>query len=468
MHENNNHNELTAQIDALIARYKTMPDLNAFTHFDAATLQAEAAKLAALSEAERAARPLYGIPFIVKDNIDTKSMPSCAGTPALKGKTPAQNAPAIDRLLAAGALLAGKTNMHELAFGITSNNPAFGAVRNPYQLDKIAGGSSGGTAAAIAAGLTEIGLGTDTGGSIRIPAALCGIIGFRPTINRYDNRGVLPLSHTRDTIGLMAKQIDLLARFDSVLADAQAGQKVQAGQAAEPIKAKDPAQLRLGVPQAYFHDILDEEVAACLKQVKARLKAAQVTLVAADLDNVAGLNEAVSFPIVLYEVMQDLPAYLDARGQADLETLIAQIASPDVKAIMRSLMGEGAMPQTAYQAAMEIHRPALQESYRAYFDTHDLDAMLVMTTPLPAATIGEDETVSLCGEQVPTFNSFIRNTDPTSNAGVPALTLPAGLSAQGLPIGVELVAPAHKDRQLLQIGASLLAILGTIPPPALN
>ncbi|MDD9841088.1 MAG: indoleacetamide hydrolase [Alphaproteobacteria bacterium] len=456
MHDHNKHDKLVAQIDALIARYQTMLNLNAFTHFDAAYLQAEAAKLAALSDAEKAALPLYGIPFVVKDNIDTKSMPSSAGTPALKGKTPAQNAPAIDRLLEKGALLAGKTNMHELAFGITSNNAAFGPVRNPYQLDKIAGGSTGGTAAAIAAGLTEIGLGTDTGGSIRIPAALCGIIGFRPTMGRYDNRGVLPLSHTRDTIGLMAKQIELLARFDEVLAGAQE---------ADEAEVKSPDKLRLGVPQAYFHDILDEQVAACFEQVKARLADAQITLVAAELDNVAQLNEAVSFPIVLYEVMQDLPAYLAARGQADLDGLIAQIASPDVKAILQSLMGEGSMPQAAYQAAIEQHRPALQETYRAYFDTHELDAMLVMTTPLPACAIGEDETVSLCGEQVPTFNSFIRNTDPTSNAGYPALTLPAGLSAQGLPIGVELVAPAHKDRQLLQIGAGLINILGTIPPP---
>lgn len=465
MSENNKHNKLTKQIDALIARYKTVSHLNAVTHFDASYLQAEAEKLATLSDTEKATRPLYGIPFIVKDNIDTKSMPSSAGTPALKGKTPPQNAPAIDRLLQAGAILAGKTNMHELAFGITSNNPTFGPVRNPYQLDKIAGGSSGGTAAAIAAGLTEIGLGTDTGGSIRIPAALCGIIGFRPTIDRYDNRGVLPLSHTRDTIGLMAKQIDLLARFDSVLANAPTG---QGAQETDTIEAKDPAQLRLGVPHAYFHDILDDQTAACFDQVKARLEAAQVTLIAAELDNVAGLNEAVSFPIVLYEVMQDLPAYLAARGQVDLDTLIAQIASQDVKAIMRSLTGEGAMPQATYQAAMETHRPALQETYRAYFDTHALDAMLIMTTPLPASAIGEDETVSLCGEQVPVFNSFIRNTDPTSNAGYPALTLPAGLSAQGLPIGVELVAPAHKDRQLLQIGASLINILGEISPPPLN
>ena len=124
----------------------------------------------------------------------------------------------MQRLLDAGALLAGKTNMHELAFGITSNNAAFGAVRNPYDPKRIAGGSSGGTAAAIAAGVVEAGLGTDTGGSVRIPAALCGIVGFRPTMGRYEAAGVAPLSHTRDTVGVMAKNVELVRQFDAVLA----------------------------------------------------------------------------------------------------------------------------------------------------------------------------------------------------------------------------------------------------------
>ena len=160
---------------------------------------------------------LHGLPILIKANIATANVPTSAGTPALRDYRPASDAPVVARLFSAGAILLGKTNMHELAYGITSNNGAFGAVHNPYNPALIPGGSSGGNGAAIAARMCPAGLGTDTGGSVRIPAALCGIVGLRPTVGRYSGAGIVPLSRTMDTAGPMARSVEDLVLLDSVI-----------------------------------------------------------------------------------------------------------------------------------------------------------------------------------------------------------------------------------------------------------
>ena len=160
---------------------------------------------------------LAGLPIVAKDNINTTTYPTSGGTRALLDHTPATDAGVVQRINQTGGFIGAKAGMHELAFGITSNNAVTGAVRNPADPSMIPGGSSGGTAAAIAAGIFPAGLGTDTGGSCRIPAALCGVIGFRPTTGRYDGDGVVPISHTRDTVGPLARSVRDIALFDSVL-----------------------------------------------------------------------------------------------------------------------------------------------------------------------------------------------------------------------------------------------------------
>jgi len=160
---------------------------------------------------------LAGLPFIVKDQIDVAGYATTAGTPALRHYMPSHNAVVVDTLVRSGAIVFAKANMHELAFGITSNNGAFGPVRNPYDQTRIPGGSSGGNGAAIAARLAPGGIGTDTGGSVRIPAALNGIVALRPTIHRYPQAGVTPISHTRDTVGPMARGVADLVLLDGVI-----------------------------------------------------------------------------------------------------------------------------------------------------------------------------------------------------------------------------------------------------------
>jgi mandelamide amidase len=193
---------------AAFARAEQVSDLNALIHVNKEPGLAAAAEI---DEWERPGPlPLAGLPIVVKDNINTADMPTSAGTPALQNAQPFANAPSLQRLLKAGAVVIGKANMHELAFGITSTNLSSFArpVKNPYDRTRIPGGSSGGTAAAIAAGIVTCGLGTDTGGSTRVPAALCGIVGLRPSVGngggerRYHDTGhVVPISHTRDTVG---------------------------------------------------------------------------------------------------------------------------------------------------------------------------------------------------------------------------------------------------------------------------
>ena len=448
---------LREAVDQLFLRARAARPLNPFIHFDAAALLAEARRLAQLPVGRRESLALFGVPFVVKDNIDTANMPTSAGTPALRGQVPRRNAPTVQRLLDAGALLAGKTNMHELAFGITSNNAAFGAVRNPYDPNRIAGGSSGGTAAAIAAGVVEVGLGTDTGGSVRIPAALCGIVGFRPTMGRYEAAGMVPLSHTRDTVGVMAKNVHLVRQFDAVLA--------------LNTMETDPKPLstvRLGAPRTWFQEGLHKDVGACLARALKLLAEAGATIVAADLPDIGRLNEATSMPVVMYEVVRDLARYLSEREATSLQALVRQVASPDVAEAMRAAMG-GVVSEEVYNEAIAVYRPALQAAYRDYFRKHRLAALLVATTPLPACAVGEDQSTLLNGREVPVFQTYIRHTDPPSNSGLPAISLPAGLSAAGLPIGVELVAPAGSDEGLLQLAATVADILGPLPqPPSLD
>src|SRR5262245_24276330 len=208
-------------VKALADRIENTKDLNAFISYDreAAIKAARAADAAAAKQTFKG--PLHGIPIVVKDNIHVAGFPNTAGTLALKDFRPIAHAPIVAKLIGAGAIVLGKNNMHELAFGITNNSGAFGPARNPYDPKRIPGGSSGGTGVAIAARMAAAGLGSDTGGSVRIPAALNGIAGLRPTLKRYSQEGITPIAHTRDTAGPMARTVEDLVLLDDVITGAK-------------------------------------------------------------------------------------------------------------------------------------------------------------------------------------------------------------------------------------------------------
>jgi mandelamide amidase len=444
-------------VRALVDVIERKRDLNAFITFDRDRAIASARKADTLAARKTFAGPLHGVPIVVKDNIHVAGLPNSAGTPALGDFVPTRNAPVAEKLIRAGAIVLGKTNMHELAFGITSNNAAFGPARNAYDPSRIAGGSSGGTANAIAARMAAAGLGTDTGGSIRIPAALNGIAGLRPTLGRYSQDGITPIAHTRDTAGPMAREVADLVLLDTIITGAR--DRVTAA----PLKG-----LRLGVCRALFFRSLDPATEQLADATLDRLQAAGAELVDVDMPGLVDLNGKISFPIVLYEARADLTRYLKRyRPALDLATLAGRIASPDVKGLFASAIVPGAkdaIPEKVYLDALAA-RPLLQRLYAETFRKHNVVALVFPTTPLPTAPIGDDEKTLLNGAEVPTFPTFIQNTDPGSNAGIPGLSVPIGRTAAGLPVGLELDGPAGSDRRLLGIGLTLETLVGRLPAP---
>jgi mandelamide amidase len=455
----------TAYVGTLIERAKAKKQLNAIITLNEHGALAAAANIDA-ARARGAELPrLAGLPIVVKDNINTHDLPTTGGTAALRRARPTKNAPSLQKLLDAGAIVIGKSNLHELAFGITSTNltPFAGPVKNPYDLTRIPGGSSGGTAAAIAAHIVPAGLGTDTGGSTRIPAALCGIVGLRPSVGnggaqrRYtDTNAVVPISHTRDTVGPMARTVSGVALLDSVITGAPL---------ATPAQLKG---LRIGVPQSFWAG-LDSSLAAVVIRAEAKLANAGVVFVDVDLPGLAELNDRVSFQLALHEPIADMPAYLAATGLTGitLADIAANVSSPDVKGAFGAILADAFGKD--YPAALNVHRPKLQALYADYFAANKLDAMMFPTTVLPATPIdmvnGSGKVQINGGAPVDTFATYIRNTDPGSNAGIPGLSLPAGLTTSGLPVGLELDGPVGSDGRLIAIGLAFEAVLGVLPAP---
>jgi len=433
-----------------LATADKIQQFGAFIHIDGQTAIAKARIADAQSVEGKDVGPLHGIPIVVKDNIHVAGMPNSAGTLALKNFFPEENNAVVSLLEEAGAIVIGKTNMHELAFGITSNNATFGPVRNAFDKSLIAGGSSGGTAVAVASNVVTMGLGTDTGGSSRIPAVLNGVVGLRPTLGRYTSTHVTPVASTRDTIGPIADSVASIALMDSVITG--------------ETNAIHPAQLsklRLGVPRNYFYEGLSEDVKTNIETVLEKLRQAGVQLIDVELPNLQSLNEGVSFPVALHEFVSELPAYLKEFDTGiEFAELVDQITSPDVKAAAEAQLSAEAIPLEIYELAINEFRPKLISTYNDAFASYTVDAFIVPATPCVAQSIDDsDETVLLNGEQVPTFATYIRNTDPSSNAGLPSLAMPSGTSKQGLPIGILLDGPENSDRRIIEIGLAIEALL---------
>jgi indoleacetamide hydrolase len=440
----------------LLKRAEAQKGLNAFVTLEPDTVLAAARAADAHQKSGKPLGPLHGVPIAFKDNINTVSAPTTAGTPGLRNHRPKRNALVAQAILDAGAVEFGKTGMHELAFGITSNNAAFGAIRNPFDRSRVPGGSSGGSGAAVGARVAPAAIGSDTGGSVRVPAAFCGVMGFRPTLLRWAQAGIVPISATRDTAGPIARTAADLAAIDGVVT----------GHAA-PLTAKPLKGLRIGVPRAFFWDDLEAETAKICEAALATLKSAGAVLVEAEIPDIAALDQVVGFTVALYEVRRDLDRYLEGEGlSARFAEIAAAAASSDVKGILGSLLDPATViPEQLYRDAVERERPKLIEVYRRYFADHNVEAVVFPTTPLPPPLIGEDETVMLNGRAVPTFITVVRNTGPSSNAGIPGISIPVGLTASGLPVGLEFDAAAGSDRNLLAIAQSLETLFPLPPAP---
>jgi Asp-tRNA(Asn)/Glu-tRNA(Gln) amidotransferase A subunit family amidase len=449
----------TELVSASIENAKKYQHLNAYITLDeAGSLERAKAIDEEISQGKTTGK-LIGVPLAIKDNIEVAGLPNTAGTPALDDFIPKINAPVVQSLLNEGAIILGKTNMHELAFGVTSNNTHYGAVGNPYKPDYFAGGSSGGTGAAIARRMATAGLGSDTGGSVRIPAAINGTAGFRPTLHRYSQKNITPISSSRDTAGPMARSVDDLILIHSAILNI------------EPMSSGiAPELLRIGVPRRHFYSRLDSEVSSLMESTLVSLQDTGITLVEIDLPDISNLTAELDFITAMYEARIALQEYLQSsvQGKINLEQLVSEIASPDVKAIFNTfIIGDKAPAQSDYDVMISERLPEFKHIFRQYFMLNKLAAYVFPTVPVTARPIlGSEESIQVNGVSASTFETITQNTAPGSIAGIPGICLPIGLSTNGLPISIGLDAPENHDSQLLGIGLLLEEILDEIPSPS--
>ena len=352
-----------------------------------------------------------------------------------------------------GAILMGKTNLHELSRGWTSNNGAFGAVRNPYDFARIPGGSSGGSGVAVAARIAPLAIAEDTWGSIRVPAALCGIAGLRPTFGRYPGAGIMPLTADKfDQVGPLARSVADLALFDTVVTGD-----------AMPLSATRLSGVRIGVSPAYFFAGLDVDVERIAREALAKLEAAGATLVWAEIPEAARVAPRIATAIIGYENVAAISSFLEAEAAGLRFPQILEDASPDIIATYR----QAAITRDAYETALQ-KRGQLKIAIREHFETHAIDVLAFPPVLSPAPLVGEDRETEIRGEKIPLGKVMGRNTALASCASLASLVLPAGLASSGLPVGLEFDALPGRDRALLSLGLSLENALGKIAAPRIK
>jgi aspartyl-tRNA(Asn)/glutamyl-tRNA(Gln) amidotransferase subunit A len=379
--------------------------------------------------------PLHGIPISLKDNIYTAGIRTTAGSKVLHDFVPLDDAPVATALKKAGAIILGKTNMHEFAYGTTSNNPHYGPVRNPWDETRIAGGSSGGSAAALAAGLCYGSIGTDTGGSIRIPASLCGVVGLKPGLGRVSAEDVIPLSPTLDFVGPLARSVEDVALLLHPIFTRGVNER-----SLLPRKFPSPRARRakLGMPKEFFFDVVSPDVQRAFDHAIRILKKGGASI------------KEISLPL--------LPETEDAGNQIAWAeaTLYHQQAgwfpdrSADYGEDVRSRLEMGTqVSAVSYLKALQTREKFISAFHLALEDA-EVDALVVPTTPIAAPPIGEEST-SIGGALHPTRALLLRLNRPANLAGVPAISVPCGLTEDGLPVGLQFIAAVTDEPLLLEL-----------------
>jgi aspartyl-tRNA(Asn)/glutamyl-tRNA(Gln) amidotransferase subunit A len=382
--------------------------------------------------------PLHGIPFAAKDLFFTKGIRTTCGSKILAHFIPQYDAAVIERLSSAGAILLGKLNMHEFAYGTTSVNPHYGAVRNPWDRERITGGSSGGSAAALACSFALLTLGTDTGGSIRIPAALCGIAGLKPTYGRISRYGVYPLCWSLDHPGPMARSVADLALAMNILAGHDprdpATPQVPVPNYTRAL-VKDLEGIRLGVPDRYYFDRLDEEVHAAVKKA------------IRDLKGLGAKVQPISIPH-LHEASTAAFIALLAEGAAALERWHLT-RSRDLGEDVRSRLNLGAAIKATQYLKVQRVRGKVREIFMEAFQK--VEVLVTPQLPITAPKIGQSNVSLGKGtESVP--GALTRFTRIYNLIGIPSLCLPCGFSSSGMPIGLQIAAKPFAEETVLRVG----------------
>lgn len=394
--------------------------------------------------------PLHGIPVLVKDNYETYDMPTTAGSRALEGFFPKRDAFLVQRLRDAGAIILGKTNMHEFAYGITTVGSAFGATRNPYDTQRNPGGSSGGTGAAIASNFATVGMGSDTCGSIRIPASHNNLVGLRGTQGLSSRTGIIPLSHTQDIGGPLARSVmdlalvlDVTVGFDPRDAQSAEGfghipQSYAAGLNGSALQGA-----RLGLLEDLLRiDAEDEEVALVIEQAANEMRALGASVERVRVDDLQSLlNTRIDgFFVLIRDFKQDINAYLADNPEAGVGSLAEILSRGDYhQAIEESLRASEAMDDASETEYLEElnNRERLRQAITGLMAAKGLDALIYPTIRRKAALLGETQPGSNCRL--------------AANSGLPAISVPAGFTPDGLPVGIELLGVAWDEAKLLNL-----------------
>jgi len=399
-----------------------------------AAAQAERDLCGKSSKSRRDRGPLCGIPISLKDNIYTKDVRTTGGSKILHEFVPLHDAPVVTALKKAGAVLLGKTNMHEFAYGVTTENPHFGAARNPWDLQRISGGSSGGSAASLAAGLCYGSIGTDTGGSIRIPSSLCGVVGLKPGLGRVNADDIIPLSPTLDFVGPLARSVEDASLLLNAIS----------------VRAKDERRLlpkknrnsrnrySLAIPNEFFFDVLDPEIRAAFDSAMEILRKHGAQIKHISLPRVAETEEAGNLIAWVEATLYHQHAGWFPAHQSDY--------SPDVYKRLEMGTKVTALDYLRARDAREKFKGQLLEAFTA----NDLDALVVPTTPIAATRLGEDA-VLIDGASHLTRGLLLRLNRPANLAGVPAISVPCSLTKIGLPIGLQFIAEWTEEPLLLEI-----------------
>jgi mandelamide amidase len=368
----------------------------------------------------------------------------------------------VEAVRDAGAIVFGKNNMVEMSYGLTGLNVHYGQVRNPYDRDRIPGGSSSGAGASVAARIVPAALAGDTVGSIRVPSALCGVVGFRPSTGRWPGRGVVPISHTLDTTGPMARTVEDCALLDAIVTGTT--------WSAEPPGEKGLRGLRFGYAPAQHLDLVDPEVDACFRRTLVMLRDAGAEVIEIDLgEDFHAQAFQANWPVFARETMPHVTAFLAEHEVAATFNDIYEGLGAGIRSVWADSVvpgGPNVVSETAYRTSMLIHRPALQRRFADAYRVHGIDGLLFPTTPTVAPMIEDHAQYTVAGHAVKRI-TLARNTFPSSCAGLPGITLPIGLSSQGLPISMEIDGPRGHDVSLLSVAARVSAVIGTIAAPGI-
>jgi aspartyl-tRNA(Asn)/glutamyl-tRNA(Gln) amidotransferase subunit A len=426
--------------DAYLDRIEHIdPRLNTYIRLmpEQARAAAQAAELEILKGAYRG--PLHGVPLGIKDLFDVAGVPNTMGSKILRDNVPATDATVVARLKQAGAIILGKQNLHEFAFGITSENPHYGVVRNPWDLNRVPGGSSGGTAAAVAAGLCAAGMGSDTGASIRAPASFCGTVGLKPTYGRVSRAGALPLSWSLDHAGPLARSVADCALMLQAIAGFDPR---DAATSAEPVPdfsaglAHGVQGLRVGLPREYFFEIIEPEVERLVDEA------------IATLERLGAQVQEVSLPHVRHAQVAG-NVIMSSEAAAWHASWLRERPHDYGTDVLARIRGGLLVHATEYLHSQQM-RALIQQDFSGAFE--QVDVVVAPTVPLVAPPIGC--TFEPGGPlNVAPRSIANRTTVPCNLTGMPAISVPCGFADGGLPVGLQIMGRAFSEALVLRVAA---------------